>query len=340
MEDFFEYRCTNCKHEQLRKFTNFWSCPNCKTNYELLEGIPKFYSKSKIKSHDRKLKKALYEGLMGKYYSFIVPFIQLPVRPIKISLVHWGGLFLSYLVLGFAIYFSVQNFLVGNYVSGLLFSVLALIFLTILAKNRYILHLLIVAIPAKISFSMNKYVPKYSMKEIHDKFQQNWGDKSSIKVLDVSTGTSDMLLRHGWTSMNADITGIDISETMLFQGKKFMSKNNVKMNFALCDVYDLPFKDETFDVVLNHGAINAYSDISSALQEMTRVLKKDGEMMLLDEQLYNNSSAIERYYFKKVLSSHDIVDHCPIEFFPENLKIIENFQVYECYYVCTAKKVS
>ena len=158
---------------------------------------------------------------------------------------------------------------------------------------------------------------------------------SPLKILDISTGTGNSLYRHGWMKLNAEYTGLDLSETMLSQCQKFMSINQVPIELVIGDATTLPFTNEYFDVVLNYGAINGYSDIKKALEEMARVMKKDGIMLFLDEQLYPKASTLEKFYFKKVLSSHNVIHHCPVEFLPPNVTNIKVHQVYEFYYICT-----
>jgi hypothetical protein len=71
---------------------------------------------------------------------------------------------------------------------------------------------------------------------------------------------------------------------------------------------------------------------------MLRVTKKGGVILLLDENLYQQASTLERLYFEKVLASHDTIDHCPKEFLPKGLENLKIHQVYQFYYLLTASK--
>jgi ubiquinone/menaquinone biosynthesis C-methylase UbiE len=154
-------------------------------------------------------------------------------------------------------------------------------------------------------------------------------------VLDISTGTGNSLFRHGWMKLDAEYTGLDLSETMLSQCQNFMTKEKVPVDLVIGDATALPFTNNYFDIVLNYGAINGYSDIRKALQEMKRVVKDDGLILFLDEQLYSTASFIEKIYFKKVLSSHNVIHHCPTELLPPDIGTVNVYQVYEFYYICT-----
>jgi ubiquinone/menaquinone biosynthesis C-methylase UbiE len=117
-----------------------------------------------------------------------------------------------------------------------------------------------------------------------------------------------------------------------------MSQKNVPIEFLLADAARLPFRDETFDVALNYGALNGYSNPQLALEEMARVTKGGGLVLFLDEQLYPSASAVEKLYFKTVLSSHNVIHRCPVELLPASLQKIGVHQVYQFYYLCTAQK--
>ena len=63
-----------------------------------------------------------------------------------------------------------------------------------------------------------------------------------------------------------------------------------------------------------------------------------GLLLFLDEQLYDAATPVERAYFMKVLSSHNVIHHCPVEDFPPSLTDVRVSQVYQFYYICTARK--
>ena len=76
-----------------------------------------------------------------------------------------------------------------------------------------------------------------------------------------TTGSCASLYKHGWIELDAEFTGVDLSETMIRQGVAFMNGKKIPMDFVLGDAAELPLQSETFDIVLNYGAINAMSEI-------------------------------------------------------------------------------
>jgi ubiquinone/menaquinone biosynthesis C-methylase UbiE len=162
--------------------------------------------------------------------------------------------------------------------------------------------------------------------------------ESKLQILDVSTGSCNSLYKHGWMSLDAGYTAIDLSATMLKKGQELMAGRGIPVDLVLGDALNLPFQSNTFDVVLNYGAINGMTDPKQALAEMSRVAKPGALLLFLDEQMYANASWIERTYFKRVLSSHNVIHHCPVELLPVEVAGVQVAQVYEFYYICTAHK--
>ena len=71
------------------------------------------------------------------------------------------------------------------------------------------------------------------------------------------------------------LIGIDISENSInFANKMNIYKKDV--NFIQSSVLELPFDDDTFDFVFSNGVLHHTSDTQKGLNEIRRVLKKNG----------------------------------------------------------------
>ena len=341
--DLSKYRCLNCEQNIWTTYTTFWKCENCSQQYSCVKGIPRLYLENHIGQKDRVLRDYFYNGFLGSYYQYVMPFLTLPVRPFRMSWKDWAvyALIIVGLVLTAG---QLINLIFIRRFKGLDFidtAFFAFVFLVayFLIKHSYILYLLILAIPVRISLNFTKFKPDETFADVHshiiDTFQEK---KHKLHVLDISTGTCNSLYRHGWMELNADYVGLDLSETMLLQGLGFMTEKQIPMEFVVGDAAELPFEPETFDIVLNYGAVNGMADPRKALAEMARVCKKGGLVFFLDEQLYDSASFVERKYFELVLSNHNIVHHCPVELLPSSLENVRVEQVYHFYYICTATK--
>jgi len=107
-------------------------------------------------------------------------------------------------------------------------------------------------------------------------------DKSEVKILDVTCGTGDMIeiwqkeaLKKG---IKTDICGLDPSIGMLEVAKKRF--RNVKFFNAYAT--DIPCKDDEVDGISISFGIRNVLEITKAIAEFNRVLKKDGIVLVLE----------------------------------------------------------
>jgi SAM-dependent methyltransferase/uncharacterized protein YbaR (Trm112 family) len=336
------YLCPKCRQSLWNNTAAFWNCASCGERYPCINGIPKLFLESDLGQQDRELRDYFYDGLLGTYYQHVMPFLALPVRTAS---AYWKGwvVYGLILLLLFAVFgYDISLLISPSHLPLSLTTVVVFLSLAIcyfFYRHPYLLYLLLLAIPVRISTWFSGFRPSATFQQVHASALESLRKKSGrLQVLDISTGTCNSLYRHGWMELNAEYTGLDLSETMLLQGQALMAQRNVDMNFVIADATNLPFRDETFDVALNYGALNGYANPKLALEEMARVTKSGGLIFFLDEQLYDCASAVERLYFRKVLSSHNVFHRCPVELLPANLQQIEVHQVYQFYYICTAHK--
>lgn len=315
-------------------------CSNCHAKYPIKDEIAFLLDEELLGWADKRLRDDFYNGLLGKFYQRLMPLLSLPARPFSISKLDWFIFGFTWCLLIASVYFSFFfAFIQTNIVLFLVSSFVLLSLVIFFVKHHHFLHLLWTAIPAKFSLERDKYVYQKSFSEIHTAIQNDLKQsKSDLALLDVSTGTGNSLLRHGWTKINASITGFDLSETMLRQLQSVARSNDLTIDLVIGDATRLPFCDASFDVVTNYGAINGYTDIQAALSEMVRVLKPGGYGVFLDEQLYDKATWIEKQYFSRVLSSHNLIHHCPVEFLPKEITSVNVHQIYEFYYLCVFRK--
>jgi SAM-dependent methyltransferase len=99
-------------------------------------------------------------------------------------------------------------------------------------------------------------------------------------VLEIGLGQgseSERLIREGASWTGIDITSESVSrvETRLtLQGLPYQ-------DLRQGSVLDLPFADDSFDVVFSHGVLHHVPDIARAQQEIHRVLRPGGELVIM-----------------------------------------------------------
>lgn len=79
------------------------------------------------------------------------------------------------------------------------------------------------------------------------------------------------------------VTCLDATRAMLDVGQMEAHKSNLSnMTFLEGLVENIPFPDETFDIVISRLAFHHFVDIDKPFTEMNRVLKKGGKLVIID----------------------------------------------------------
>ncbi|MFP4101793.1 class I SAM-dependent methyltransferase [Coleofasciculus sp.] len=101
------------------------------------------------------------------------------------------------------------------------------------------------------------------------------------KVLDVACGTGEFERLILSDNSQQKIVGTDISEKMLANAhQKLQFYPNVSFQTATASA--LPFGDRSFDLVVCANSFHYFENPKTALAEMKRVLKSDGNVVILD----------------------------------------------------------
>lgn len=330
-------KCPRCGDQRWHRSSSLWCCGNGHI-IKAVSGIPDFSQNQAVSERDMALQVKLYKGILARYYGFMMPLLATPARPISQSLPLWGALLVGWVVAVAIVIGWIAN-LSPTPGGGLwLFTLMLGLLIVFLNKHRYLFWLLILAVPVKLILMFRPYRPPETFTDVHRKWVNTLKESECGYVLDVSTGTCNSLLRHGWASLNAEFHGVDLSPVMLVQGADNAAQANVAINLYIADAQALPLPDECMDLVLNYGALNAYNDQKLAMSEMARVLKPGGVLVCLDEQLYGKATMLEALYFSHVLAAHDQVHEFPEKAVPDNLVVVENHQIYQFYYLVIMKK--
>lgn len=99
-------------------------------------------------------------------------------------------------------------------------------------------------------------------------------------VLDLATGTGDIAFEALKVAPKSTVIGADFALPMMFVGRRNALGQYVRWCGA--DALNLPFKDATFDAVVEGYLVRNVPDIHRALQEQMRVLKSGGRIVILD----------------------------------------------------------
>ncbi|RQG93322.1 class I SAM-dependent methyltransferase [Natrarchaeobius halalkaliphilus] len=99
------------------------------------------------------------------------------------------------------------------------------------------------------------------------------------RVLDVACGTGTNF-RH--LSETIELVGIDISPEMLAKARERRDQLNLDGELHRMDAQALEFPDDSFDAVISTLSTCTFPDPIAALQEMERVCKATGQILLVE----------------------------------------------------------
>jgi arsenite methyltransferase len=107
---------------------------------------------------------------------------------------------------------------------------------------------------------------------------------SGERVLDLGSGAgTDSLVAARMVGPGGSVTGIDMTPEMLDKARRSageMGADNVE--FVEGEAENLPFADESFDVVISNGVIDLIPDKDAVFSELYRVLAPGGRIQLAD----------------------------------------------------------
>lgn len=102
------------------------------------------------------------------------------------------------------------------------------------------------------------------------------------KVLDIASGTADLAMKFARLVGPNNVTATDINHEMLSVGAQRIARKHLQCNVIEADAEDLPFAENTFDVVTVSFGIRNMTHKDRALREMLRVLKPGGRLFVLE----------------------------------------------------------
>lgn len=122
-----------------------------------------------------------------------------------------------------------------------------------------------------------EWLTQLSMEEEADAVLSAASLKGNEKVLDLACGTGNYSRLFAGHLPQGRVYGVDFSKAMLNYAHGKTQRLGVKgVQFIRANVLELPFADESIDVVNCCGALHLFPELDTALAEIQRVLKPGG----------------------------------------------------------------
>ncbi len=113
----------------------------------------------------------------------------------------------------------------------------------------------------------------------------NFAGARGLRVLEVGVGMGADYAR--WLRAGAIATGIDLSAESVNRATERCRRAGLKPDLRVADAEQLPFADQTFDIVYSYGVMHHSPNTEACLSEAWRVLKPGGSARIM---LYHHPS--------------------------------------------------
>jgi ubiquinone/menaquinone biosynthesis C-methylase UbiE len=104
------------------------------------------------------------------------------------------------------------------------------------------------------------------------------------RIIDVGCGFGAMNIVLAHRFMDSESVGIDLSGPLLRLASRAAQAADLgnRVRFEKADVHQIPYDDDSFDVVINTNMVHLVDDPVQMLNELERILVSDGHLLIAD----------------------------------------------------------
>jgi len=181
-----------------------------------------------------------------------------------------------------------------------------------------------------------------NLMEERSNFSQFIPIEGPVRIIDVSIGTAAnfMALYDSFQKQMGrfNLHGMDLSTGMLKVSQRKIAETDFDVSLTHGSVFSPPYQSNFFDIVLHTGGINTFSDIHGAMNEMLRLVKSSGIVIVVDEGLSPRMRKTDKG--KEIIKANKLFEaRPPLQFLPKKAQNLEvSYVMNETFYQMTFTK--
>lgn len=140
----------------------------------------------------------------------------------------------------------------------------------------------------------NKFFQVNRRKKVIIQLIDSLPDARTLKILDIGCGSGGIM--SDLVTSGYSVIGGDISWHMVREARDSIKAWSGTAGYLQCDVEHLPFATDTFDVIVCAGVLSYLSDLDQGLQELHRILKCSGILVVTLPNLLRLNVLFDPYY--------------------------------------------
>lgn len=135
---------------------------------------------------------------------------------------------------------------------------------------------------------------------------ENAGISKELEVLDLGAGPGFFTIL--MADLGYKVTAVDCTIDMLEEARANTIKAGLSAQFIKADVQELPFLDNSFDLIVSRNLVWNLAKPKEAYREWYRILKKEGRLIVFDANWYLelNDSRLQKKYEEFKMKSEEM----------------------------------